>query len=102
MLEALKQINRWDPKNIQQYCKAISRNAIKALSKEGFWIEDEQFRAAHLFGIRIPEGTDIKLVKKKLKKNKISVSYRGDAIRISPHVYNKGKDLQKLADVLIS
>ncbi len=102
MLEALKQINRWNPKNIQQYCKAISKTAIKDLSKEGFWIEDEKFRAGHLFGIRIPKGIDMKVLKKKLKKNKISVSYRGDAIRISPHVYNKEKDLQKLVEVLLS
>ena len=101
MLEALQQINEWKPKNIQEYCAKISKKPIELLRGNGFWIEDDQYRASHLFGVRLPEGKDIKTVKAKLKKKNISVSYRGDAIRVSPHVYNQEKELMNFARVLI-
>ncbi|HRK53930.1 MAG TPA: aminotransferase class V-fold PLP-dependent enzyme [Cyclobacteriaceae bacterium] len=101
MLEALQQINEWKPKNIQEYCAKISKRPIELLRENGFWIEDDQYRANHLFGVRLPEGKDIKTVKAKLKKKNISVSYRGDAIRVSPHVYNQEKELMNFARVLI-
>ncbi|MEQ9412519.1 MAG: aminotransferase, partial [Cyclobacteriaceae bacterium] len=101
MLEALKQINEWNPKNIQEYCAKISKKPIALLRDNGFWIEDDKYRASHLFGVRLPEGQDIKKVKAKLKKKNISVSYRGDAIRVSPNVYNQEKELMGFARVLI-
>jgi selenocysteine lyase/cysteine desulfurase len=100
LLAALKQINQWKPKNIQNYCDSISRNAIHKLQESGFWIEEENFRSKHLFGVRLPSSKDIEKLKLKLRKNKISVSIRGNAIRISPHVYNTEKDLLKLVQVL--
>ena len=102
LLAALKQINAWGPKNIQAYCKKISKKPISLLKENGFWIEDDKFRSNHLFGIRLPDRKDIKTVKSKLKKRKISVSYRGDAIRVSPHVYNQEKELMELASLLIA
>ena len=102
MLAALKQINSWKPNHIQAYCKQISKKPIELLSSNGFWIEDEKYRAGHLFGIRIPEDKDIKAIKSNLKKKKISVSYRGDAIRVSPHLYNSEKELMNFAQVLIA
>ncbi len=101
MLEALKQINEWKPKNIQAYCAKISKRPIELLRENGFWIEDDKYRSSHLFGIRLPEGKDIKSLKAKLKKKNISVSYRGDAIRVSPHLYNQEKELIHFARALI-
>lgn len=101
MLEALQQINEWNPKNIQEYCSKISKKPIDLLRTNGFWVEDEKYRAHHLFGIRLPAGKDIKKIKNSLKRKKISVSYRGDAIRVAPHVYNQEKELMNLAFALI-
>jgi selenocysteine lyase/cysteine desulfurase len=102
LLEALKQINQWKPQTIQRYCADISKKAIKLLGEAGYWIEDEQYRGNHLFGIRIPEGANIDPIRSALKKNKISVSFRGNAIRVAPHLYNTEKDLMKLAKVLLA
>jgi selenocysteine lyase/cysteine desulfurase len=101
MLEALKQINQWKPKAIQAYCKTITEKPLALLRKAGFWIEDERSRGYHLFGIRLPEGMDMELVKKRVAKSKISVSFRGNAIRVSPHVYNTERDMMKLVRALI-
>ena len=66
------------------------------LRESGFWIEDESYRGKHLFGMRVPKNTDIEKVKLQLQKNKIAVSVRGNAIRVSPHLYNSESDLMKL------
>ena len=101
LLAALKQINLWKPANIQRYCSTITASAIEELRKSDFWIEDDSARGKHLFGIRLPERIDREKLKKRLHKNQISISFRGEAIRVAPHVYNKASELQKLAQVLI-
>lgn len=99
---AIAQLNRWGVDNIQQYCGSITRESIARLREHGFWIEDGAVRAHHIFGIRLPEGTDLSKIKEKLLKNHIYVSYRGDAIRVSPNVYNREEDLRKFASILCS
>jgi selenocysteine lyase/cysteine desulfurase len=100
MMRALEQINRWKVSNIQEYCSSITAGAVKTLREKGFWIEDENYRGGHLFGIRLPEGMNMDKVKDSFRKNKIYVSFRGNAIRVAPNVYNDEKDLQKLVSVL--
>lgn len=100
MIAALKQINQWQPANIQQYCAKICKNAIGQLNEAGFWIEDENYRGRHLFGIRPPKSTDLNELKMRLLKAKISVSVRGTAIRVAPHVYNTEAEMLKLTKTL--
>lgn len=102
LFEALKQINQWKPKAIQQYCAGITHKPIALLREAGFWLEDDKLRGQHLFGIRIPASAQPDKIKKALLKNKISVSFRGDAIRVSPHLYNSEADMMKLMNVLVS
>ena len=101
LLKALEQLNKWKPENVQLYCKSITQNTIDELVELGFWIEDEAYRTSHLFGIRLPLELELQKVKEDLLKKKIYVSYRGDAIRISPNVYNTRDDLKKLSTTLI-
>lgn len=100
MTAALQQIIAWKPENIQQYCKKISAKAIDQLRESGYWVEDEKFRGHHLFGVRLPKEVDMEKIKLRLQQNKISVSVRGDAIRVSPNVYNSESDLAKLVKAL--
>ena len=99
MLRAVQQLSRWGIENIQSYCKNITAESIDVLQSKGFWVEHENFRSAHLFGIRMP-GKDLNKMKDILRKNKIYVSFRGDAIRVAPNVYNDAKDLQRLVKIL--
>ena len=101
MHRGIKQLLKWNPKNIQEYARSITADVIEDLQEAGFWIEDEAYRASHLFGIRPPLGTNIEKLKKQLNKKKISVSFRSDSIRISPGVYNRKKDVIRLKKVLL-
>lgn len=100
MLAAVRQVAQWQPENIQRYCKKISAKSIERLQQEGYWVEDPNFRGQHLFGVRIPKNRDLENIKLALAKAKISVSVRGGAIRVSPHLYNSEQEMMKLATVL--
>lgn len=100
LMAALEQIIQWKPERIQEYCAAISRRPVALLREAGCWIEDENYRGHHLFGIRLPKSADLNKIKDSLAKNKIAVSFRGDAIRVAPHLYNDERDLMKLVKVL--
>ena len=100
MIEGLKQIFEWGPENIQSYTDEISRDCVLHLRKQGYRIEDDRYRANHLFGIRIPKDRDVEKLKSNLLKYKIKVSFRGDATRVSPNVYNSKKDFDILLDCL--
>jgi selenocysteine lyase/cysteine desulfurase len=102
LLKSLQQINRWGVEKIQEYCTRISAQAIARLRDNGYWIEDDPHRGYHLFGIRPPNEKNINDLKARLLKKNIFVSFRGDAIRVSPNVYNTVDDMNRLAAALTS
>lgn len=102
LLKALQQINRWRVPLIQQYCQKITQRPIERLKENGFFIESESWRSSHLFGVRLPDGSDSEKIKLKLARARIFVSFRGSAIRVSPNVYNRESDLNRLVNTLLS
>ena len=60
----MKQIIEWTPKAIQEYCKTISKKAVVELKKIGCSIENDEDRTHHMFGIKLPKGSDIEHLKK--------------------------------------
>ncbi len=97
-IEALKQIIKWTPKAIQDYCQNISKNAVTELQNLGCYIEDSNYRTHHLFGIKLPDNISIEQLKNEFKNRNIFVSFRGNYIRISCHLYNTKEDF----DILVS
>jgi selenocysteine lyase/cysteine desulfurase len=100
MTKALEQLNNWKPENVQAYCKSITVKAVENLKNKGFWVEDEGYRGHHLIGLRLPAGMDLEKIKAALLKNKIYVSYRANALRLAPNVYNDEADLNKFVRVV--
>lgn len=100
LIESLKTLNHWNPKNFQAYCKSITERPLAALQDMGCWVEDVNFRSSHLFGVRLPKGVSLEALKQKLADEKIYVSLRGEAVRVAPSVYNEEKDLWHLVEVL--
>ncbi|MEP7321154.1 MAG: aminotransferase class V-fold PLP-dependent enzyme [Saprospiraceae bacterium] len=99
-IAAFEQLLEWGIDNIQSYCKGIVDTILPSLKENGIWIEEQPWRANHLFGIRPAQGITVSL-KEKLLDNHIYVSYRSDTIRISPNVYNSPEDLIKLVSTII-
>ncbi|MEL6534192.1 MAG: aminotransferase class V-fold PLP-dependent enzyme [Bacteroidota bacterium] len=96
LIQAIEQLLAWRPKNIQEYTAAISSEAIGQLQDLGCFVESEDQRAQHLFGVYFPNGFPLAALKEKLVSQQIHVGYRGASMRVSPHVYNTPQDLAKL------
>jgi len=101
-IEALKQVLIWTPKAIQKYCKEITKDAVAQLKEIGCFVEDDNFRTHHLFGVELPKELDISVLKSTLEKEKIFISFRGNYIRLSCHLYNTKDDFSKLVNCIKS
>ncbi|WP_018127844.1 aminotransferase class V-fold PLP-dependent enzyme [Balneola vulgaris] len=102
LIAAVKKLNEWGPENIQEYCRNLVEPSIQKLREAGYWIEETEYRASNLFGIRLGNQHDMEKIKAALTQANILVSYRGDAIRVSPSIYNDELDMAKLVSVLTS
>lgn len=93
---ALQQLLDWGVENMQSYCHSISSQAVEELREMGCKIEAEDKRCGHLFGVRLPDHIKMEELKQLFTKEQVYVSIRGDAIRISPNVYNTKVDFEHL------
>ncbi len=101
MLDACTQLLlQWQPAQIRRYLLGIESVCVEALCAAGFDVADEDDRAANIFGIKLPARLQPQAVKQALAERKIVVSVRGQALRVSPHVYNDASDLAHLTQVL--
>jgi selenocysteine lyase/cysteine desulfurase len=101
-IAALKQVLIWTPKAIQEYCEEITSEAVMLLKENGCFIEEEDFRTHHLFGVMLPERLDLTKLKTLLLEAHIFISFRGNYIRLSCHVYNTKEDFKKLTNCILS
>ena len=99
---ALDQIMNWKVPQVQEYCTELIKPLIDVLQEKNFWIENENYRTSHLFGFLLPQKIGSAHLMEKLQERKIYVSTRGDAIRISPHLYNTQRDIESLVEAVTS
>ncbi len=97
---ALKEILEWTPGAIQAYCNDLLSPFISKFEILGCKLEDDDYRAAHLFGITLEENTNISYAQEVLIKNNVIVAIRGNSIRVSLNVYNTTDDVRALFNAL--
>ncbi len=97
---SLQLLLEWQPNRIQEYCRALTRDFLIEAGELGFSVEAEEWRASHLFGLRMPASVDLVELKESLAARNVSASLRGTALRLSPNVYNDEHDVAALLDVL--
>jgi selenocysteine lyase/cysteine desulfurase len=97
---ALKQIIDWEPENIQQYCNQLIQPLVLFLQQHGFFVEEDCFRAKHLFGFKLPPSFEKEELLKELQQRSISVSSRGNAVRVCTHLFNTEEDIAVFIDAV--
>lgn len=97
---ALRLLLDWGVERIQDYCRRLTRPLVDEAGDLGMRVEDEAWRASHLFGLRLPTGARSERLARELEREDVVVSVRGDAVRVSPHLYNDEGDVEALLDVL--
>ncbi len=100
MIKGLEQVLAWGPANIQAYCHALMREVLQEAEALGYSVSKGS--SAHLFGLRVPDHIARPRLQEALQRRGVSVSLRGEAIRISPHVYNNEQDVAALHDALVA
>ncbi len=102
LTEGINQILDWGVENIYQYDSALQKRLFDTLQGSSYQISPLGESSGHLTGIRMNKNTDMNQIKQQLIKQQIYVSYRGDAIRVSMHVYNDFDDIDKLSESLLN
>ena len=97
---ALKLVLTWTVPAIQEYCQTLTAALTKPLRERGHWVEDDCWRSSHLLGVRLRDSPDVALLAERFRERQIAVSIRGDAIRVSPYLYNDGRDIDALLEAL--
>ena len=98
--KAMRQILEWSVTGIAETTRSLTALAAKLALQHGLDVPKPEFRSPHIIGIRFPDGVPPSL-KPELARQNIHVSVRGNAVRISPHVYNSEVDVHRLFDVMI-
>lgn len=98
-LAALDQLAAWGVEEIAATLGPLTSRITDDARALGLDTAAEDRRAPHLLGLRVAAGAPPDLARR-LAARDVHVSVRGDAIRVSPHVYNDAGDLRNLHDAL--
>ncbi|MEQ8705264.1 MAG: aminotransferase class V-fold PLP-dependent enzyme [Phaeodactylibacter sp.] len=98
MKAGIDQLLEWGTDNIQSYAQALLGDALRELEERGCTIEPEDQRAHHLVGVRLPGGANIERFRERLQEGQVHVSIRGNAIRVSCHLYNEMREVERLME----
>jgi selenocysteine lyase/cysteine desulfurase len=98
---ALQQTLEWGVESIQAYASELNEKVAAKAEAAGLGVAPRHLRAGHLMGVRL-HGVDTEGVAEAMAEAGVFVSVRGDAMRVSPHVYNTEQDVDRLFEVLRS
>lgn len=99
-LAATRLLAEWGVGQIQEWCRRLSSPFAAQLEAMGCRIEAEAWRGAHILGVKLPPKLNREAFARELTKRKVFVSYRGDNLRISCHLFNDENDFRQVVDAL--
>lgn len=98
--EALGQLLEWGVDEIQEYARVLGAPLMDYYRQKEMVVEEEEYRAHHLMGLQLPEGTNGEALVNELQSRNIIVSLRGNNIRISINLFNTEEDVRELIEAL--
>jgi selenocysteine lyase/cysteine desulfurase len=99
-ISAMRLVLDWGANRIQDYCDTVFGAVVEEAAELGFAVEPRSGRAAHIFGLRVPPGMELRALHEALAESGVYASLRGSALRVSPNVYNDEMDAEALARAL--
>jgi selenocysteine lyase/cysteine desulfurase len=95
----IRQIMEWGVENIAETLRDKTDAIADRAQQMGLSVAPDHARAPHMIGVSKPGGFNRDLPGL-LAQDNVFVSVRGDSIRISPHLYTTGEDIDRLFTVL--
>ena len=99
VIEAFRQTLEWTVAGIGAYAEALVDRLTAGVEELGLSVAGREVRAGHLAGVQLGEAPPER-VAAALAEAGVHVSVRGQAVRVSPHVYNDEADVDRLVEVL--
>jgi selenocysteine lyase/cysteine desulfurase len=96
---AIRQILEWGVENVSETLAVVTEEIERRAHALGLSSPPREKRAPHFIGLKLPGGLPPNLLEA-LARRKVYVSIRGTAIRVTPHLYNEPRDVEKLFDAL--
>ena len=98
-IAGLEQLLAWGVARIAATLAARTASMAERAAGLGLVAAPAHLRAGHYLGLRFPQGAPDRLPER-LAKERVYVSVRGDALRVTPHLYNDETDIDRLFAVL--
>lgn len=95
--KSLEQILKWSTEEIQHYTSDLKKYLFESLELDPF---HAQSSSNHLFALPLKPGLNPQILKSELENEKVFVSVRGQSLRVSLHLYNDQRGIQRLVSVL--
>ena len=98
-ISALEQLIEWRLERISRSVEILTDLVEVAALDRGMLMPPKHRRVAHIIGIRRQQGWPEDL-QERLASMGVYVSKRGDAMRVSPYLYNEADDVQRLFEAV--
>ena len=96
----LEQLVEWSVEEVAAYCGSLTDEIVKAAERLGYAVVNPRERSPHIVGIRLRSDAQGSALSDALAVRNVQVSVRGDAVRVSPHVYNDRGDIEALVEAM--
>jgi selenocysteine lyase/cysteine desulfurase len=96
-IAALTQVSGWGVDRIAADLAVVTRRIAEGAAAYGF--EPTADPTGHMLGLRVPERL-ISSVLPALEQARCYAAFRGDSLRISPHLHTNDEDVTRLLDTL--
>jgi selenocysteine lyase/cysteine desulfurase len=98
-LAAMRRLLQWGVEPVAETLTARTGDIARRAAALGLRALPETERAGHFLGLRFSGGLPPTLPEA-LAARRVFVSVRGDAMRVTPHVYNSDDDVERLFEAL--
>ncbi|HTJ22808.1 MAG TPA: aminotransferase class V-fold PLP-dependent enzyme [Gemmatimonadaceae bacterium] len=99
-IAALEQLRAWGIGAITATLAEINRRLAERLTARGFQLPPDRFRAPHMFGARVPDGSNAGDLVGALRARRVFVSQRGSSLRFAPHLHVTEADMERLIETV--
>jgi selenocysteine lyase/cysteine desulfurase len=97
--EALRQILDWGVENVSETIGGLTDLIEREAGERGIEAVQKEKRAQHMVGLKLGSAAPEDLAAR-LAAEGVFVSVRGESMRVSPHLYNTERDVDRLFEVL--
>lgn len=96
---ATRQIAEWGVANVAETLGSTTSDIVRRVAELGWFAVPDDQRSGHLIGIRHPNGLPDGFADR-LASAGVSLSVRGDSVRIAPYLHTTDDDIERLIQVL--